>query len=307
MKGVSHSCSEGGWWQRCLSEVHRPAGVGPNDGGHWHTPQWGRMPVINTTWWGVWVPSDVHQNGICFFPSFNRWEECETNWAKLQGHLLINQAEKRGEHIRSCSLGMWGQRHGVLIGEGNRYLWIIGRAWKLDRHEIFKGAMAVAPAHAQKAQEKQTGNNFKCQIVLWTIWHLKLDNTGVHLREWWDSFPPECYLPFPILLTHKTFSTYSRSMPCRFLYLSATMTGISRRECCFAWRECVCEGFAHGVISQWAPLKDQSCEAIISFLCSVEPPGKVGSGHLIQSFSSTVVHCTIHQHKSHLPCRRRWK
>lgn len=120
-------------------------------------------------------------------------------------------------------------------------------------------------------------------------------------------FPPECYLPFPILRTHRTFSTYSRSVPCRFLYLPATMTGISRCERCFALRECVCERFAHGAISQWGPLKDESCEAIISFLCSVEPPGRVGSGHLIQSFSSTVVHCTMHQHKSHLPCRRRWK
>lgn len=67
MKRVSHSCSEGGWWQRRLSGVRRPTAMGPNDGGHRHTPQWGRMPLINTTWWGVWVSSDVHQNGICFF------------------------------------------------------------------------------------------------------------------------------------------------------------------------------------------------------------------------------------------------
>lgn len=70
MKGVSRSCSEGGWWPRRLSGVHGPAAVGPNDGGHRYTPRWGPMPVINTTWWGVWAPSDVHQNGICFFPLF---------------------------------------------------------------------------------------------------------------------------------------------------------------------------------------------------------------------------------------------
>lgn len=113
--------------------------------------------------------------------------------------------------------------------------------------------------------------------------------------------PLECYLPFPILLTHRTFSTYSRSTPYGFLNLSATVTGISWCERCFALWKCICERCEHGAISQWGPLKDENCEAIISFLCSVEPPGRVGSGHLIQSFSSTVVNCTMHQHKSHLP------
>lgn len=57
----------------------------------------------------------------------------------------------------------------------------------------------------------------------------------------------------------------------------------------------------HGGMSQWGPLKDRNRETIISRLCSAEPPGRVGSGHLIQSFSSTMVHYTIHQYKSHLP------
>lgn len=126
--------------------------------------------------------------------------------------------------------------------------------------------------------------------------------------------PMECYLPFPILLTSRASSVHRRGgvLHCGaclidFCILSATMTGISRCWLCPALRGCVRERFARGAISQWGPLKDESCEAIISFLCSVEPPGRLGSGHLIQSFSSTVVHCTVHRHKSHLPCRRRWK
>lgn len=137
----------GGWWQQHLSGVHKPAAVGLNDGGHWHTARWGRLAVINTTWWGVWVPSDVHQNGICFSSPFNRWEECETNWAKLQGHLLINQAEKRGEHIRSRGLGVWGQRHGVLIGEMNRYLGVIG--WRIKSWRSMKYLKAPWQQHLQ--------------------------------------------------------------------------------------------------------------------------------------------------------------
>ena len=55
---------------------------------------------------------------MCFkmeyaFPLYsNRWDECETNWAKLRGHLLINQAEKHEENIGE-SLHVRGQRHAV--------------------------------------------------------------------------------------------------------------------------------------------------------------------------------------------------
>ncbi len=93
----------------------------------------------------------------------------------------------------------------------------------------------------------------------------------------------------------------------RFLYLFSAITKISWCCCCFALWECVWEWFVHGGMSQWGPLRDMNHESIISRLCSVEPPGRVGSDHLIQSFSSTVVHYTIRQYKSHLPCRRRWK
>lgn len=48
-------------------------------------------------------------------------------------------------------------------------------------------------------------------------------------------------------------------------------------------------------MSQWGPLEDRNRESIISSLCSVEPLGRVGSDHLIHSFSSTMVHYTIRQ------------
>lgn len=99
----------------------------------------------------------------------------------------------------------------------------------------------------------------------------------------------------------------AQSMLYRFLYLFSTITKISWCCSCFALWECVWERFVHGGMSQWGPLRDMNRESIISRLCSVEPLGRVGSDHLIQSFSSTMVHYTIRKYKSHLPCRRRWK
>lgn len=153
--------------------------------------------MINTTWWGVRVPSDVHQNGICFSSPFNRWEECETNWAKLQGHLLINQAEKRGEHIRGQGLDMWGQRHGVLIGEINRYLGIIGWA-----HKSWRGMKYLkVPWQQHPLIHRKLNKNWLASIL-----NARWSHTGKHSCGWQDFSPLECYLPFPILSMYTTFS-----------------------------------------------------------------------------------------------------
>lgn len=92
-------------------------------------------------------------------------------------------------------------------------------------------------------------------------------------------------------------------MPYRFLYLFSTIIKISWYGPFFALWECVWEWFVHGGMSQWGLLKDKNCESIISRLCSVEPQGRVVSRHLIQPFSSTMVHYTICQYKSHVPHR----
>lgn len=92
-----------------------------------------------------------------------------------------------------------------------------------------------------------------------------------------------------------------------FLYLFTTITKISWCWPCFALWECIWEWLLHGGMSQWGPLKDRNCESIISRLCSIKPLGRVGSGHLIQSFSSTMMHYTLRQHKRHPFCWRRWK
>lgn len=67
------------------------------------------LDLSNVSWgWARSIPPDEVSDSVLMyiqmeyvFPPFSRCRECETNWAKLRGYLLINQAEKRGEHIEA--------------------------------------------------------------------------------------------------------------------------------------------------------------------------------------------------------------
>lgn len=147
MKGVSLGCLEGGWWQRRLSGVHRPAAVGPNDGGHRHTPWWGRMPVINTTWWGVWVPSDVHQNGM-FFSSLINGKSVKLIGQNCGGIYWLIRQKNEGSISGAAASTCEGNDMVFWLAKGIDIFESLAGAWKLDRHKVFKGAVTVAPAHA---------------------------------------------------------------------------------------------------------------------------------------------------------------
>lgn len=132
-----------------LSEVHKPAAAGPNDGGHWQAIRYRRLAVINTTWWGVWVPSDVHQNGIYFSSSLNRWEES----VKLIGQncrgiywLIKQKNEERTFEASTCE----ADNVVFLIGGGGSILW---NHWPpCWNQEVVKDLkVATAPADSQKS------------------------------------------------------------------------------------------------------------------------------------------------------------